>query len=132
VRRQPAPSTDEGIIMNISTHIDVTGLPARRSGKTAPASHTSKTQPHDQRFALLTARVGLEPELAKRYTSDPVSVLAEFGLAAAEPVYGDAYRGADFSLVIDELDRSGANDNCYGCYSGMAPIETEDIQAALA
>uniref|UniRef100_A0AAU2JYK9 Uncharacterized protein n=1 Tax=Streptomyces sp. NBC_00049 TaxID=2903617 RepID=A0AAU2JYK9_9ACTN len=62
----------------------------------------------DHRFALLTARAGLEPELAQRYTTDPLSVLAEFGLPAAEPLYGDMFARAEIGLVIDDLDRSGA------------------------
>ncbi|MFP3991475.1 hypothetical protein U9R90_29225 [Streptomyces sp. E11-3] len=60
----------------------------------------------EQRFALLAARTGLEPSLADRYTSDPVSVLAEFGLSAAEPVFSvDSHEaGAEArSLVIEDL-----------------------------
>ncbi|MEU0130763.1 MULTISPECIES: hypothetical protein [unclassified Streptomyces] len=95
----------------------------------------------DHRLALLTARAGLEPELAQRYTSDPVSVLAEFGLTASEPVYGDAsgydaYRYATpgaqgRGLVIDHLDRPG-DATLYGCYSGMAPLPGEEAGTALA
>jgi len=57
-------------------------------------------------IALLTARAGLEPELAARYHADPVSVLAEFGVAAAEPVY--LAQGAGKTLVIEDLDRMDA------------------------
>ncbi|MFF9406835.1 hypothetical protein ACF1B0_15130 [Streptomyces anandii] len=34
------------------------------------------------RFAELAARTGLEPELARRFESDPAAVLREFGLPA--------------------------------------------------
>ncbi|MCX4642695.1 hypothetical protein ACWGDS_33640 [Streptomyces sp. NPDC055059] len=88
----------------------------------------------DHQFALLTARAGLEPDLAQRYTSDPVSVLTEFGLPAMEPVYGDDFaelfgevykNSADGrGLVIDYLDRpSGIT--LYGCATGMAPLPGE-------
>ncbi|MFF4246511.1 hypothetical protein ACFYY2_18870 [Streptomyces sp. NPDC001822] len=105
----------------------------------APA-HVMVQPSSDHRLALLTARAGLEPELAQRYTSDPVSVLAEFGLTATEPVYGDvsghdAYKlgtpGQGRGLVIDHLDRPG-NATLYGCYSGMAPLPGEEAGTALA
>ncbi|MFF1451696.1 hypothetical protein ACFVYF_26685 [Streptomyces sp. NPDC058274] len=68
----------------------------------APAGQT-KALSQDHRIALLTARTGLEPELAARYLNDPVSVLAEFGVLASEPVYL-AGRGGQ-ALVIEDLDR---------------------------
>ncbi|MEU8028832.1 hypothetical protein AB0C13_09320 [Streptomyces sp. NPDC049099] len=67
--------------------------PARTAG--------TATQVHG--IALLTARAGLEPDLAARYLTDPVSVLAEFGVAATEPVYPVAVGHG--SLVIEDLDR---------------------------
>ncbi|WP_181807270.1 hypothetical protein [Streptomyces shenzhenensis] len=95
----------------------------------APDLRTARPLSSDHRFALLTARAGLEPELAKRYTSDPVSVLAEFGLASSEPVYGDA----DRCLVIEQLDGPGvAFDSCYGCATGMAPEAGIGAQVAFA
>jgi hypothetical protein len=39
----------------------------------------------DREFAELTARIGLEPELADLYRTDPEAVLASFGLAGAQP-----------------------------------------------
>lgn len=36
------------------------------------------------RFAELAARTGLEPDLARRFESDPAAVLREFGLPAGE------------------------------------------------
>ncbi|MFF2509082.1 hypothetical protein ACFVTY_37835 [Streptomyces sp. NPDC058067] len=86
----------------------------------------------DHQFALLTARAGLEPDLAQRYTSDPVSVLSEFGLPAMEPVYGDdfaglfgdGHRGGRRGLAIDHLDRP-SDVTLYGCATGMAPLPTE-------
>jgi hypothetical protein len=96
--------------------------------RTAPITNTCPDSP-DHRFALLTARAGLEPELAKRYTSDPVSVLAEFGLPSTEPVYGDTGR----FLVIEQLDGpSAALDGCYGCATGVAPTAGLDAWAAFA
>ncbi|MEU7061136.1 hypothetical protein [Streptomyces sp. NPDC046197] len=62
-------------------------------------------RPDDHRVALLTARTALEPELAQRYSEDPCSLLAEFGLAAAEPVYGMG-TPHEMRLLIEDLDRS--------------------------
>lgn len=67
----------------------------------APA-RTDRTPSQDHGIALLTARAGLEPELAARYLADPVSVLAEFGVVAAEPVY--LAGGGRETLVIEDLD----------------------------
>ncbi|MEU6534310.1 hypothetical protein [Streptomyces sp. NPDC047000] len=128
--------------MNTVTHLsasDVRGTGTSLVPGTVPLSC-------DHRFALLTARAGLEPELAQRYTSDPVSVLAEFGLPATEPVYGDDFAavfGAAYGagsggtgrvLVIDHLDRPGlaAPGSCYGCATGMAPLPGEEAGTALA
>lgn len=96
-------------------------------------------RPADHQFALLTARAGLEPELAQRYTSDPVSVLAEFGLPAMEPVYGDRFpagwdrvpAGTGRSLVIDHLDRPSTA-LLYGCATIMASLPGEEAETALA
>ncbi|MER5476875.1 hypothetical protein ABT026_07815 [Streptomyces sp. NPDC002734] len=119
--------------MNTVTHLSA---PAVSGAGTLPLTG-------DHRFALLTARAGLEPELAQRYTSDPVAVLAEFGFAASEPVYGDDFAeafgasladgGIGRTLVIDHLDRpgSGAAGGCYGCATIMAPLPGE-AGAALA
>ncbi|MEU5538111.1 hypothetical protein [Streptomyces sp. NPDC020362] len=78
-----------------------------------PAGSTSQ----DHRFALLTARAGLEPDLAERYFSDPLSVLVEFGLSAAEPVYLTEPADGEADLVIEDLDRldTAAADICYFC-----------------
>ncbi|MFJ9694870.1 hypothetical protein [Kitasatospora sp. NPDC101183] len=60
-----------------------------------------------RRFAELAARTGLEPDLERRYAEDPVSVLAEFGLSAAEPLYvGDCLTGESV-IMIEELDPRG-------------------------
>ncbi|GGU89538.1 hypothetical protein GCM10010260_24670 [Streptomyces filipinensis] len=67
----------------------------------APA-RPAATPPQHLDIALLTARAGLEPELTERYLTDPVSVLAEFGLAAAEPVY--LVGAGQDTLVIEDLD----------------------------
>ncbi|WP_354643030.1 hypothetical protein [Kitasatospora camelliae] len=62
----------------------------------------------DRRFAELAARTGLEPELAQRYASDPVAVLAEFGLSAAEPLYLDEILTDAELILIEDLDRPAA------------------------
>jgi hypothetical protein len=62
----------------------------------------------DRRFAELAARTGLEPELAQRYASDPVAVLAEFGLSAAEPLYLGGFLGEESGTLIDDLDAAPA------------------------
>ncbi|WP_156724682.1 hypothetical protein [Streptomyces apocyni] len=72
----------------------------------APSRTGTDELTEEQRFALLAARTGLEPSLAERYTTDPVSVLAEFGLSATEPVYsghGDQDAPGAGSLVIEDL-----------------------------
>ncbi|MFG2885269.1 hypothetical protein ACGFYV_23750 [Streptomyces sp. NPDC048297] len=69
----------------------------------APAAPAADALSQNHRIALLTARAGLEPELAARYHSDPVSVLAEFGVVAAEPMYLTGNTGA--GLVMEDLDR---------------------------
>lgn len=128
--------------MNTVTHLSALDAPGTGT------SLVSGTVPlsSDHQFALLTARAGLEPELAQRYTSDPVSVLAEFGLSAMEPVYGDDFAavfGAAYGagsgrsgrvLVIDHLDRpdSAAPGSCYGCATGMASLPGEEAETALA
>lgn len=61
---------------------------------------------HAHRVALLTARTGLEQELAKRYAEDPCSLLAEFGLPATEPVYGGGSAAGTSGLVIEDLSSS--------------------------
>ncbi|MFI9255724.1 hypothetical protein [Streptomyces sp. NPDC053069] len=74
------------------------------SALTMPApARSAGTTSQDHRIALLTARAGLEPELAARYLTDPVSVLAEFGVVAAEPVYLSGATGKTF--VLEDLDR---------------------------
>lgn len=103
------------------------------------ATHAQLTSDHQ--FALLTARAGLEPDLAQRYTSDPVAVLTEFGLPAMEPVYGDDFAdlfgevyksgSVDRGLVIDHLDRPGTV-MLYGCATGMAPLPGEEAGTARA
>lgn len=118
--------------MTISTHVPAHIVPPTKTRPDSPAFPTTTRPPSsDHRLALLTARAGLEPELAKRYTSDPVSVLAEFGLASAEPVYGDLYGGADRFLVIEELDRLGGEE-CSFSVCIVASLPVEDAQAALA
>lgn len=120
--------------MNTATHLPASGAPG------TGASVVPGTVPlsSDHQFALLTARAGLEPELAQRYTSDPVSVLAEFGLPATEPVYGDGFAevfaavygnapgDTGRAVVIDHLDRQGAV-MLYGCATGMAPVPAETV-----
>ncbi|GGY78803.1 hypothetical protein CP967_10275 [Streptomyces nitrosporeus] len=94
----------------------------------------------DDRFALLTARAGLEPELAQRYTDDPASVLAEFGLTAAEPVFAgaaslDDHGMSGWDLVIDDLDRvSGppADSPAIGTATWAHLVPGEAAEAAFA
>ncbi|MFF8293457.1 hypothetical protein ACF068_30150 [Streptomyces sp. NPDC016309] len=61
-------------------------------------------------MAMLTARTGLEQELAKRYTEDPCSLLAEFGLPATEPMYGGGPVSGTSGLVIEDLSGSADSD----------------------
>ncbi|WP_411081370.1 hypothetical protein [Streptomyces sp. cmx-18-6] len=74
---------------------------------------TTDSEQTAERLALLTARTGLEPELAQRYISNPLSVLAEFGLAA-EPVYMEMNSGRPKGLSLEDLDgtASGADGFC--------------------
>lgn len=57
-----------------------------------------RTLEETRRFAELAARTGLEPELAHRYATDPVAVLAEFGVSTTEPLY------LVDSAMIEDLD----------------------------
>ncbi|MFI2643384.1 hypothetical protein [Streptomyces sp. NPDC018610] len=77
----------------------------------------------DHRIALLTARTALEPELAKRYSEDPCSLLAEFGLPAAEPVYATWPTAG--RLVIEDLDRASmvASTWCVSTNDMLAAVE---------
>lgn len=64
----------------------------------------------DWRFAELVARSWTEPELARRYTHDPVAVLAEFGLHVADAA--DAPKLTSFpepDLVVEDLHGSDAD-----------------------
>ncbi|QOV35701.1 hypothetical protein IM697_37570 [Streptomyces ferrugineus] len=76
----------------------------------------------DHRFALLTARAGLEPDLAQRYLNDPVSVLAEFGLLAAENVYlfGEP-SGPSHGIAREDLDAVDAPVT-RGCFSNFTHV----------
>ncbi|MFF7354197.1 MULTISPECIES: hypothetical protein [Streptomyces] len=87
----------------------------------APA-RPAATPPQYLDIALLTARAGLEPELTERYLTDPVSVLAEFGLAAAEPVY--LVGAGQGTLVIEDLDVTDTGVT----YSTNPPICWQDAQ----
>lgn len=73
----------------------------------------------DRRFAELTVRSGLEPELAQRYAADPVAVLAEFGLSACEPLYLGGAVGDGETILIEEFDGPGAGfvSLCSGSWS---------------
>ncbi|BAU83992.1 hypothetical protein SLA_3078 [Streptomyces laurentii] len=97
----------------------------------SPAAPCSPGSP-DDRSALLTALSELEAELAKRYTSDPVAALADFGLAPAEPVFG----GSAGLLVIEQLDGPAvAFDECFGCATTMgawADADAQGVRVALA
>lgn len=77
----------------------------------------------NRRFAELAARTGLEPELAARYDSDPVAVLAEFGLPAAEPLYTEGW------VVIEDLTRSGAQGVAAPTVFSYAPDSRPGVSA---
>ncbi|MEV8594621.1 hypothetical protein [Streptomyces sp. NPDC052012] len=97
---------------------------------TTPNVSTPNVSAQDHRFALLTARAGLEPELAQRYLNDPASVLAEFGLPAAETVYlAGEPAGAAQAVVREDLDTVDAAVT-RGCYSNFTHIP--GIPAAAA
>ncbi|GAA2382210.1 hypothetical protein GCM10010420_00020 [Streptomyces glaucosporus] len=68
-------------------------------GSNASAAAVRHDTGEDHRFAELAARAGLEPELGRRYAADPVSVLSEFGLSAAEAPYGDV--PAPSAVLVD-------------------------------
>lgn len=113
------------------------------------ASTVCQVTLEDLRFAELAARTGLEPELARRCGDDPLAVLAEFGLIAAEPLYvgGDELHEqvallASFGLtaaepcyvgsavVIEDLDRvaTAVLPSC----AGTRAIHEPDAAPALA
>ncbi|WP_326438142.1 hypothetical protein [Streptomyces sp. H27-D2] len=73
-----------------------------------PDATAIRTATEDHRFAELAARTGLEPELAQRYATDPVSVLAEFGMSAAESHYMSAPAGDEQAAILAEFGLSAA------------------------
>ncbi|MFE2599914.1 hypothetical protein ACFXCZ_26060 [Streptomyces sp. NPDC059396] len=104
-----------------------------------PADEPGAATP-EQRFALLTARAGLEPELAQRYSAHPLSVLAEFGLPATWPVRFPDDRAADRTdnhpadhagqpdtitmpgtIAREDLDRAGSSVT-WGCFSNFTHL----------
>ncbi|MDN3295372.1 hypothetical protein QWM81_15180 [Streptomyces ficellus] len=117
----------------MNTTVNTARTEADRPARPTASVRSAGTLSEDHRFALLTARTGLEPDLAQRYTADPLSVLAEFGLAA-EPVYaGGRYDGGDWGgeLVIENLDGPASAAGCYGCYSGLAPLPVHESARAV-
>ncbi|WP_254407202.1 hypothetical protein [Streptomyces sp. GMY02] len=111
--------------MNGSTVRDITENTAGNN-TAGPGASTA-----EQRFALLTARAGLEPELAQRYSKHPLSVLAEFGLPATWPVHFPGGRtderpdhrtegraGRPDAIAREDLDRAGSSVT-WGCFSNF-------------
>ena len=92
----------------------------------APA-RTGGTPSQNHGIALLTARAGLEPELAARYLADPVSVLAEFGVVAAEPVY--LAGGGRETLVIEDLDPKSTSVTLGSWFSPLYLGEDSDTRS---
>ena len=84
------------------------------------------TVEEDLRFAELTARSGLEPELAQRYETSPALVLAEFGLSvpAAAP--------AGATVVIEDLSRSAAGAMAIPTWTTAGPYPEEPKVPAAA
>ena len=79
----------------------------------------------DHRYALLAARTGLEPALAARYETNPLDVLAEFGLYASEPVYaGGMPKGAGTArgLMIEDLSSNDGGFVGGCCGSSACPL----------
>jgi putative thiazole/oxazole-modified microcin (TOMM)-like peptide len=75
---------------------------------------------HNWRFAELTARAWLEQELAARYAEDPCAVLAEFGIALADPQAAPALPAdPGEELVIGDLDRAADVAPFTICTAGM-------------
>jgi hypothetical protein len=89
-----------------------------------PADHAPSGH---HRFAELAARTGLEPELAQRYTNDPVAVLAEFGLSAAASSYPGTTADSDPVALLAEFGLSAAEPLYLG-----APVVIEDLDRADA
>ncbi|MFI5807644.1 hypothetical protein [Streptomyces sp. NPDC051561] len=74
----------------------------------APSNFAPAASPvlsEEERVAMLSIRRVLEPELSLQYATDPLAVLAAFGLSAAEPVFTSA--GSSATVSIEELDRPG-------------------------
>ncbi|MDG9704704.1 hypothetical protein [Streptomyces sp. DH37] len=78
----------------------------------------------DHRFAELAARTGLEPDLGRRYAADPVAVLSEFGLSAAETPYGDV---TDPVAILAEFGLCASEPLYLG-----GPVVVEDLEHADA
>ncbi|MGK5627328.1 hypothetical protein [Streptomyces sp. URMC 123] len=86
------------------------------------------TAQEEHRFAELAARTGLEPELAQRYADDPVGVLAEFGLPAAESAYHGGSAMEDHVAILAEFGLSAAEPLFMG--AGVVIEELDDRLAA--
>ncbi|MDX3457608.1 hypothetical protein PV396_37615 [Streptomyces sp. ME02-8801-2C] len=80
----------------------------------------------DLRFAELTARAGLEPELGRRYENSPTLVLAEFGLSGA------AQAPAGAGVVIEDLSRSAAGAMAIPTWTTAGPSPEEPKVPAVA
>ncbi|GHE55542.1 hypothetical protein [Streptomyces capitiformicae] len=92
-----------------------------------PAPVTVHLTEEDLRFAELTARAGLEPELAQRYANSPALVLAEFGLPATEPA------STGTAVVIEDLSRSAAGAMAIPTWTTVGPNPEEpNVPAAAA
>ncbi|MER7111623.1 hypothetical protein [Streptomyces sp. NPDC000229] len=86
---------------------------------------------NDHRIALLTARTALEPELAQRYTEDPRSLLAEFGLSAVEPAYAAWTTENDAHLLIEDLDQLGSVDEGFSIVFTRSGQPSQSVEASL-
>ncbi|MFI6349222.1 hypothetical protein [Streptomyces sp. NPDC050560] len=126
----------------------------RKNAKAESTARTAGPTSSEHQFALLMARAGLEPELAARYGTDPLAVLAEFGLPPAAGHADLARRGTGFRLMIENLDRPvrpagpgygcatgvaaaptgipGSADTAYGCATGVAPLPHDDLAYGCA
>lgn len=85
----------------------------------------------DWRFAELVVRTWMEPELGVRYQTDPVSVLAEFGLSVVDPALAPKLAAhPESELVIEDLEGSKADfGKVKSCASCVACVNDQPLIA---
>jgi hypothetical protein len=74
---------------------------------TLEVSRTERIKARDWQFTEFVMRTWSEPELADRYSEDPVATLAAFGICIHSPQEAPELRAAGLDgIVIEDLDHA--------------------------